>query len=160
MKKTWWIVVVIAALSLTPLARAGGYACGVHCGGGWGGCYRGGGCYSGGWFGGLGVGLYGGGCGWGLSLGIGLPGLWAGVGSGGYGPVYATPAYVGPTYTTTALPAASPAPMDNPPPDPMSAAQMAGHNTRNWTPPPGQYTGPTYFWTAPPSTGSYSGTAQ
>ena len=157
MKKTWWIVVVIAALYLTPVARAGGYACGGYYGGGWGGCYRGGGCYSGGWFGGLGIGLYGGGCGWGLSLGIGLPGLWAGVGLGGCGPVYATPAYVGPAFTTTAAPIEH---VDNPPPAPMSAAQMAGHNTRNWTPPPGQTTGPTYFWTAPPSTGSYSGTTQ
>jgi hypothetical protein len=154
MKKTWWIVVVIAALYLTPVARAG-YACGGYYGGGWGGCYRGGGCYSGGWFGGLGIGLYGGSCGWGLSLGIGLPGLWAGVGFGGCGPVYATPAYVGSAYTSTAGPIEH---QDNPPPVPMSAAQMAGHNTRNWTPPPGQTTGPTYFWTAPPSTGSYSDT--
>ncbi len=146
MKKIWLVLILIASLYSSPFARAGGYACG-----GWGGCYGGGGCYSGGWFGGLGlglgVGLYGGDCGWGLSLGIGLPGLWAGIGFGGCGPVYANPAYVGPTYTT-------PGHVDNPPPVPMSAAQMAGHNTRDWTPPPGQTTGPTYYWTAPPSAGS------
>ena len=157
MKKTWWIVVVIAALYLAPVARAGGYGCGGYYGGGWGGCYGGGGCYSGGWLGGLGIGLYGGGCGWGLSFGIGLPGLWAGIGFGGCAPVYATPAYVGPAYTTTGAPIEH---VDNPPPTPMSAGQMAGHNTRDWTPSPGQTTGPTYFWTAPPSTGSYSGITQ
>ncbi len=147
MKTTWWILVVIAALCFTPVARAGGYACGGYYGGGWGGCYRGG------WLGGIGIGLYGGGCGWGVSLGVGLPGLWAGVGFGGYAPVYATPAYVRPVYATAEPPAASPAPVYNPVPAPMSAAQMAGHNTRNWTPPPGQTTGPTYYWTAPPDAG-------
>ena len=160
MKRIWLGMIVIGLLLVAPIANAGGYACGGYYGGGWGGCYRGGGCYSGGWCGGLGlgVGLYAGGCGGGFSLGIGLPGLWAGIGFGGYGPVCSAPAYayVAPAYTT----ATYAAPADPPAPVGMSAAQMAGHNTRNWTPPPGHTTGPTYFWTAPPSTASYSGNSQ
>jgi hypothetical protein len=138
MKKIWIVLTVVAGLCFTPVARAGGYACG--------GSYTGGGC--GVWLGGLGIGLYGGGCGWGLSLGLGLPGLWAGVGFGYCTPICTTPAYVSPGYTVVE------GYVDNPPTVPMTAAQMAGHNTRNWTPPPSQGTGPTYYWTAPPSSPS------
>jgi hypothetical protein len=158
MKRIWLMMIGAVALSFTPMANAGGYACGGYYGGGWGGCYRGGGCYSGGWFGGIGLGLYGGGCGWGFSLGLGLPGLWAGFGLGGYGPVCTTPTCVAPAYTAATYPAPSEVQPANLPVQPgLSAAQMAGHNTRNWTPPPGPITGPTYFWTAPPNTASYSG---
>ena len=135
MKKIWLVLIVSLALWLTPSGRAQGYGCGGY--------YGGGGCYSGGWCGlgiglGLGLGCYGDGCG--LSFGIGLPGLWAGfgIGIGGCGSACAQPVYPTPEPFT-------------PNPPPMSAAQMAGHNTRNWAPPPGQINGPTYYWTAPPS---------
>ncbi len=150
MKKIWIGLMIMGALCLTPIARADGYACGSYYGSG---CYAGVGCSAGVWLGGLGVGLYGGLGGCGLSLGVGLPGLWAGIGLGLGASGCAGPAYVGTGYTET------PGHVDNPPPVPMTAAQMAGHNTRNWAPPPGPYTGPTYYWTAPPVSGSQTATA-